>query len=474
MAGQSALNMIDSLEQQLGKMDSILGEADDPKLVSQFKKGVDRLTNSPLAQLVENYNSVIENGIRVATYKTLRERGFTRERAGQAARNVTVNFSKGGEQKVLMNSLYLFYNASIQGSFALMTAATRSKKVRAIWMSAVVAGFLQDQANALLSEEDEDGQKVYDKIPDYVLEHNFILPFGFGDRGYTSIPLPYGLNFAVNMGRSLSRRGRGGYTNGEFTNSFFGTFVDAVNPIGGTESLANFAAPTVLDPFVDIVQNEDFAEKPIYKEGSPFGLQKPDSQLYWSTTSPIFKNTADFLNTATGGSPAKSGLIDWSPDSMEYWYGFLTGGVGRFVERSGRFAFNVVDDPASLFSEEGLRQIPFTRKIFGSVSSREDTTRFIAGRDQILTIEADLKDAIARRDRGRVESIRSQYQRELKLLGRMKATNNARNRLIRKKAEIAKNPRIPEVTRQKMLDTIDEQLQRATQRGNMVVSELYR
>ena len=76
---------------------------------------------------------------------------------------------------------------------------------------------------------------------------------------------------------------------------------------------------------------------------------------------------------------------------MEYWYGFLTGGVRRFVEQSGRFAFNVLDDPASLFSEEGLRQIPFTRKIFGSVSSREDTTRFIAGRDQILTIGADLE-----------------------------------------------------------------------------------
>ena len=473
--GQSALNMIDSLEQQLGKMDEILGATDDPKLVSQFKKGVNRLTDTPLAKLVENYNSVIENAIRVATYKTLRERGFTRERAGQAARNVTVNFSKGGEQKVLMNSLYLFYNASVQGSFALMTAATRSKKVRAIWMGAVAAGFLQDQMLSLMSEEDEDGQKVVDKIPDYVLEHNFVIKLGgLGGREYISIPLPYGLNFAVNMGRSLSRRGRGGYTNGEFTNSFFGTFVDAVNPIGGTESLANFAAPTVADPFIDIIENEDFSNKPIYKEGSPFGLQKPDSQLYWSTTSPIFKSTADFLNSATGGSPAKSGLIDWSPDVMEYWYGFLTGGVGRFVERSGRFALNVADDPASLFSEEGLRQIPFTRKIIGSVSSREDTARFIAGRDQILTIEADLKDAIARRDRGRIDNIRSQYQKELKLLGRMKATNNARNRLIRKKAEIAKNPRIPEVTKRKMLDKIDEQIQRATQRGNMVVSELYR
>ncbi len=473
--GQSALNMIDSLEQKLGNMDEILGTADDPKLVSQFKKGVNRLTDTPLAKLVENYNNVIENAIRVATYKTLREKGFTRARAGQAARNVTVNFSKGGDQKVLMNSLYLFYNASIQGSFALMSAAVRSKKVRAIWMGAVVAGFLQDQLLALMSEDDEDGQKMVDKIPDHVLEHNFVIKLnGLGGREYLSIPMPYGLNFAVNMGRSLSRRGRGGYTNGQFTNSFFGTFVDAVNPIGGTESLGNFLSPTVTDPFVDLYENKDFANKPVYKEGSPFGIQKPDSQLYWSTTSPVFKNTADFLNTATGGSPAKSGLIDWSPDVMEYWYGFLTGGVGRFVERSGRFAFNTVDDPASLFSEEGLRQIPFTRKLIGSISTREDTTRFIEGREQILQIEADLKDAITRKDKNRIEYIRSQYQKELKLLGRMKATNNARNRLIRKKAQIAKNPRIPDVTKRKMLDKIDEQLQRATQRGNMVVSELYR
>jgi len=474
--GQSALNMVDSLEQQIGKMDSILGDANDPKLVSQFRKGVDKLTDTPLAQFVENYNSVIENAIRVSTYKTLRARGFTRARAGSAARNVTVNFSKGGDMKILMNSLYLFYNASIQGSFALMSAAVRSKKVQKIWLSAVAAGFLIDQLNALFSGEDEDQQRIYDKIPDYVLEHNVIITLsGLGGREYLAIPMPYGLNFAVNMGRSLSRRGRGGYTNGEFINSFFGTFVDAVNPIGGSESLGNFVFPTVLDPFVDtLLDNEDFANKPVYKEGSPFGLQKPDSQLYWSTTSPIFRNTADFLNTATGGSSARSGLIDWSPDVMEYWYGFLTGGVGRFVERSGRFAFNVVDDPVSLFSEEGIRQVPFVRKIIGSVSSREDTTRFIAGRDQILTVEADLKDAIANQDMNRIKSIRSRYAKELKLLGRMKATNNMRNRLIRRKAQIAKNPRISEATKQKLLDKIDEQLQKATQRGNLVVSELYR
>ena len=142
--------------------------------------------------------------------------------------------------------------------------------------------------------EDEDGQKVVDNA-DYVLEHNFVIKLG-GLGGevhrYTTALWPK-LCCERRTGAS-QRRGRGGYTNGEFTNSFFGTFVDAVNPIGGTESLANFVAPTVADPFIDIIENEDFSNKPIYKEGSPFGLQKPDSQLYWSTTSPIFKSTAEF------------------------------------------------------------------------------------------------------------------------------------------------------------------------------------
>ena len=107
----------------------------------------------------------IENTIRLATFKTLVDRGFSDARAAQAARNVTVNFSKGGQNKTFLNSWYLFYNASIQGSFALLQAAVRSKKVRKIYTGLLVAGFLQDQMLAAFSEDDEDGQKIYDKIP---------------------------------------------------------------------------------------------------------------------------------------------------------------------------------------------------------------------------------------------------------------------------------------------------------------------
>jgi surface polysaccharide O-acyltransferase-like enzyme len=88
-----------------------------------------------------------------------------------------VNFAKGGENKTLMNSWYLFYNASLQGSMALINAAAKSSKVRKVWAGLVVYGIMQDQINSLLSgDEDEDGIKDYDELPRYVLEHNLILP----------------------------------------------------------------------------------------------------------------------------------------------------------------------------------------------------------------------------------------------------------------------------------------------------------
>ena len=134
---------------------------------------------------------------------------------------------------------------------------------------------------------------------------------------------------------------------------------------------------------MDLIENEDFAQKPVYKEGSPFGTPQPSSQLYWSTTSPFFKDFAQWLNEFTGGSPARPGFIDASPDALEFLFGYFTGGVGRFAERVGRFGVGIATDPAEVFSEEGMRSIPFVRRIFGSVSSREDTETYIEGRENI-------------------------------------------------------------------------------------------
>ena len=470
--GQSALNMMDGLEQSLDKMDSILDLKADKTTWKKLKNIGDKVIESPFLKFIENSNSVIENTIRLATFKTLVDRGFSDARAAQAARNVTVNFSKGGQNKIFLNSWYLFYNASIQGSFALLQAAVRSKKVRKIYTGLLVAGFLQDQMLAAFSEDDEDGQKVYDKIPPYVLEHNYILPFGFGERGYTSIPMPYGMNAFVNFGRSLSRYARGGYTEGEVFESGVMTAIDAFNPLGGTESFFNFAAPTVIDPAVDLLENEDFAQKPVYKEGSPFGTPQPSSQLHWSTTSPFFKDFAQWLNEFTGGSPARPGFIDASPDALEFLFGYFTGGVGRFAERVGRFGVGIATDPAEIFSEEGMRSIPFVRRVFGSVSSREDTETYIEGREDINLAVADLKDAIARNDLERQRRIRDKYAAELRVQGAFKLVDNARNRLIRLLSEVRNNPRMSEEFRKKRVEELTEDIQALTLRGNKILNQM--
>jgi hypothetical protein len=258
---------------------------------------------------------------------------------------VTVNFAKGGEYKNFMNAFYLFYNASLQGSFAMLNAALRSRKVQRIWAGVIAAGLLQDQLNALLSEEEEDGLKQYDKIPDYILHHNFILPdpFGLTERSYIAIPMPYGLNMAHNIGRATSRALRGGYDAGEATSSIVGTIVDTINPLGGTENFANFFAPTVVDPFIDVMQNEGFDGRPIYKEAFP-GDTSPESQRYWSTTNPSAIWVAQNINSLTGGTSAIPGFIDLSPDVMNFWLEFATGGVGRFVQRTAELPIRVFDE----------------------------------------------------------------------------------------------------------------------------------
>ena len=152
-------------------------------------------------------------------------------------------------------------------------------------------------------KDEKTGQKKHDMIKDHILESNILIPYG-GTTGndYIKIPMPYGLNMAVNLGRVFSRSMRGEYGAGEAINSGLGVMVNTLNPIGGTpkflggeESVWNFIFPTVGDPIIDMLENKDYKDSPVYKEASPFGLQQPASQRYWQSTSPLLIGASKFL-----------------------------------------------------------------------------------------------------------------------------------------------------------------------------------
>ena len=78
---------------------------------------------------VQDWNTAVENGIRLSTYRHLRESGVSKLKAANAAKNLTVNFNRKGDAGQIFNAMYLFFNVSVQGSTRVFQAA-KNKKAR--------------------------------------------------------------------------------------------------------------------------------------------------------------------------------------------------------------------------------------------------------------------------------------------------------------------------------------------------------
>ena len=469
--GKNATNQMSDVKDQIDNIGSILGDVADSGIKQKLGLNKNQFAGKNIRSIMsvlDNANTAVENGVRVSLYKALRDRGVSKIQAAQAARNVTVNFAKGGENKAVFNSMYLFYNASLQGSMALVNAAAKSPKVRKMWAGLIVYGIAQDMMNGLFAgDEDEDGINDYDELPQHILEHNLIVPtFGLTGEKHITIPLAYGLNMAVNFGRSMSRVARGEYTPGEATSSIVGTTVEAISPIGAFDNFLNFALPTVIDPFAAVYMNKDYKNDPIYKESPTYAsVKKPNSSQYWSNTSEITKSIASGVNALTGGDDIKSGHIDISPDILEYWIGTFTGGVGRFTMRTLEAPVDIYDALQGDFEGSLVNSIPLARKVITTPSPRADTGNYLENRQDLFTLKAQLDMARKSGDIGAVRSIYEDNKKQLSIIGRMKAIDNARNRMQRQIKEIEGNPRIPEETKKKIIRIRRQKINELQQRG---------
>ena len=68
-----------------------------------------------VGEFVEHANTAVENAVRLSAYKNAVDAGLSRKQAASLAKNLTVNFNRKGEIGQLLNTLYMFANASIQG-----------------------------------------------------------------------------------------------------------------------------------------------------------------------------------------------------------------------------------------------------------------------------------------------------------------------------------------------------------------------
>lgn len=361
-------------------------------------------------KLVEDANNAVENALRLSAYKHARDAGISRAQAASLAKNMTVNFNRRGEQGILLNSLYMFANASIQGTANMMRSLAHLNgsgpllerlrwgnlnMAQKLALTATGAGYLLASLNRAGAGQDGDGENWYDKVPDYVKEHNIVIMkslFGGKAGEYWSIPLPYGYNMFYLLGSTAEGVTRGNMTASKAAGNIVGGMLGAFNPLGSEDSktltgtLFKNAAPTILRPVADLWANENFMGTQIYQENFPGGTPKPESTLGRRSTPEAYKAFAGWLNSVSGGSQYRSGALDINPDKMKYWIDYVSGGMGRFAGKTidaAAKSYNGIDIPP--------QQIPFLGKISGKVMPYADQQKMYDHIDELRQYDAELK-----------------------------------------------------------------------------------
>ncbi|EKZ8774039.1 hypothetical protein V4F76_003228 [Salmonella enterica] len=432
-------------------------------------------------KLVEDGNNAVENALRLSAYKHARDAGLSRAQAASLAKNMTVNFNRRGEQGVLLNSLYMFANASIQGTANMMRSLAhlngegpllqrlRWKNLnmaQKVALAATGAGYLIASLNRAGAGQDDDGVNWYDKVPDYVKEHNLVIMkslFGGKPGEYWSIPLPYGYNMFFLLGGTTEGVIRGDLKATRAAGNIVGGLLGAFNPLGSEDSktltgtLLKNATPTIFRPAMDLAMNENFMGTQIYRENFPGGTPKPESTLGRRSTPEAYKVFADWLNRTSGGSQYRSGAVDINPDIMKYWIDYVSGGMGRFAGKTidaAAKSYNGTDIPS--------QQIPFLGKISGQVLPYDDQQKMYDRIDELRQYDAELK-TLRGADR---TAFLNKYRGQISMNGIIHQTQHQLKNLRKQRDEIYSDPTLSAREQSQRVKAVELRMKAVTDRFN--------
>lgn len=466
---------INDLEGQMKEMD---------RLVAQAKggwQGQSIQSWHAFFKLIEDGNNAVENALRLSAYKHGRDAGMSRPQAASLAKNLTVNFNRRGELGTVLNSLYMFANASTQGTANMIRALGRLEgngpllqrlrwsnlnRTQKLSLAAVGAGYLLASLNRAGAGQDEDGVNWYDKVPDYVKEHNLVIMkslFGGKPGEYWSIPLPYGYNMLYMLGGTAEGVASGNLKPAKAAGNIVGGMLGAFNPLGSEDSktltgtLLKNLSPTLPRAFIDYAMNENFMGTQIRRENAPWGTPKPDSTLGRRSTPEAYKSFVNWLNTATGGSQYRSGAVDINPDTLKYWIDYISGGTGRFIGQTVDAAaksYNGTDIPS--------QQIPFLGKISGQVLPYDDQQKMYDRIDELRQYDAELK-TLRGADR---TAFLNKYRGQISMNGIIHQTQHQLKNLRKQRDEIYSDPTLSAREQSQRVKAVELRMKAVTDRFN--------
>ena len=323
-----------------------------------------------LGRFVESANVVIENAMRLAYFNALRDGGASVEQAAEKAKNLTVNFNRKGRWGNALSTAYLFFNPAIQGTHQVVKLAKNPKAAAAVATMTAVQVVLAMLAAGI---EDEDGQTLADKVPEYVKERNLwaVIP---GDRDpsgkllpgekdwIVTLPMPFGFNVVIYAGsvgvdvvtRDMAEIASGARSPigvaasvvGRLTNAFVG----ATSPVPLNDGMAGLI-PTIPGQIVGgLISNRDSLGRSIRQP--QFDANNPEPLAFNGRpeTPAVFVELAKGLNWLGGGDEIRRPLtpLDWAPEDLQYLWEWVVGGAGRFVGEVVSGSYNLLADPEAL------------------------------------------------------------------------------------------------------------------------------
>jgi len=400
-----------------------------------------------LAQNLELIANVSENAVRMSVAAEVLAQTGNVEFAASVGKDLSVNFQRYGTWGSAINSLFFFYNPTIQGLYRAKRAL-HHKDVRRIVVGATVFGAMMPIINRMIAGEDDDGRNYYEAVPHWKRNTNFILMIPGGEGRHISIPLPYVWNLPYALSEKLvdsltaSDQLSGAEKARSIAGQMVGLTIENISPLSfSSKHPVRSVVPTMLQPGYDVLTNQtwfggyinpaknQFAAAPVT---DAFNVKDPDTKQNWQALSQAM---------AIGGSKYEEGLIDVSPGTLEYLFGYYTGGVGTFMTRTFDTVAAVATPGDGKTFEDVVANAPILQRVYGLGKFEEaDRDRYYQLRtdmESVLNVEKDLRAArdiagmkIFRANEGDLYStgVISRYKNTERMVDNLR---RARNKLVK-------------------------------------------
>lgn len=327
----------------------------------------------------------------------------------QAARNNTLNFSRGGEAIMVINKIIPFLNAGVQGVRQMVAQITK-RPARTALALAAWAGIAM--AAKGISESDEKKKELYDRVSDYEKKTNLILfdkdakynPETSRIDGLVKIPIP---QFLYPITDSMNNIKDSPDALLKTASNIFEVFtgLDTENPV-------NQLTPTAIKPFIEAATNTNtFTKQPIVSDYDKNKLPQDKGAKY--TT-----GAARFLSSLTG---VDAPIID---NFIANW----SGGLGKDLAKT------LTDNPDNQKDGGGIGRI-FTEgayRRFGSAGADSQYKMAVDSGEKLkkqLEGYSDFKN-LSKEDQEKVKNaIDSDFKQIGSTFGKLERGDEVKNKL---------------------------------------------